>query len=52
MLLIMLLDLNPTSNVARSLIKFDQDQINDVLDTIASVTESLSISASLRSLCS
>jgi hypothetical protein len=42
-------DLNPTARVARSLIKFDQDQINDVIDNIASVTESLAISASLRS---
>ena len=42
-------DINPIARVARSLIKFDQNQINNVIDTIAAVTQSLSISASLKS---
>ena len=42
-------DINPTSRVARSLIKFDQNQINNVIDSIAAVTQSLAISASLKS---
>jgi hypothetical protein len=42
-------DFNPTSNVSRFLVKFDQDQINNVLDNIASVTESLNFTASLKS---
>ena len=42
-------DLNPISHVARSLVKFNQDQINNVLDNIASVTESLNFTASLKS---
>ena len=32
-------DFNPVSSVARSLIKFDQNQINNVIDNIASVTK-------------
>ena len=42
-------DISPTARVARSLIKFDQNEINNVIDNIASVTQSLSISASLKS---
>ena len=42
-------DFNPVSSVARSLIKFDQSQINNVIDNIASVTSSLNLTASLKS---
>jgi hypothetical protein len=42
-------DFNPVSSVARSLIKFDQNQINNVIDNIASVTSSLNFTASLKS---
>ena len=33
-------DVNPVAQVARSLIKFDQSQIEDVIDNIAKVTGS------------
>ena len=33
-------DINPVAQVARSLVKFDQSQINDVIDNIAKVTGS------------
>jgi len=39
---------NPISNVARSLIKFDQSQINDVIQNVASITSSLNFTASLK----
>ena len=39
----------PEVRVARSLIKFNQSQIDDVINNIASVTESLNFTASLKS---
>ena len=42
-------DFSPVSSVARSLIKFDQNQINNVIDNIASVTSSFNFTASLKS---
>ena len=36
----LVVDTNPTAQVARSLIKFDQGEINDVLENIAKVTGS------------
>ena len=42
-------DINPIAQVARSLVKFDQSQINDVIDNIAKVTGSWnSFSGSLK----
>ena len=38
---------DPISSVARSLIKFDQSEINNVIENIASVTSSLDFTASL-----
>ena len=31
---------NPVASVARSLVKFDQSQINDVIQNVASITSS------------
>ena len=42
-------DFSPVSSVARSLIQFDQGQINNVIDNIASVTSSFNFTASLKS---
>ena len=39
---------NPVSNVARSLVKFDQSQINDVIQNVASITSSLEFTASFK----
>ena len=39
---------NPVSRVARSLIKFNQDEINNVIDNIAAVTSSFNFSSSLK----
>ena len=36
-------DLNPTAQVARTLVKFDQDEIVNVLDNIAKVTASAGV---------
>ena len=40
---------NAVSRVARSLVKFDQDQINNVINNIASITSSFVFTASLKS---
>jgi len=41
--------ISPEVRVARSLVKFNQPQISDVIENIASVTSSLNFTASLRS---
>ena len=39
---------NPVASVSRSLVKFDQSQINDVIQNVASITSSLDFTASFK----